>query len=52
MDFIAIASMGFYPVMPTKAERAAFVATYGLSSLYIDRNSGRGLTQLGMGLKI
>ena len=53
MDFIAIISMGFYPTpTPTTAERAAFVATYGLSSLSGGGNAGRGLSQLGMSLKI
>ena len=53
MDFIAIISMGFYPTpTPTNAERATFAATYGLSSLSVGRIVGRGLSQLGMSLKI
>ena len=55
MDFIAIASMGFYPTpTPTNAARAAFVATYGLINIGAGILPGggisRGLIQLGMSL--
>ena len=57
MDFIAIASMGFYPTpTPTNKARAAFVATYGLINIDTgtlpSSNIMRGLGQLGMSLII
>ena len=57
MDFIAIASMGFYPTpTPTNAARAAFVATYGLINIGASSlpggGVGRGLGRLGMDLTI
>ena len=57
MDFIAIASMGFYPTLtPTNKARAAFVATYGLINIGAGSLPGggvrRGLGQLGMSLTI
>lgn len=55
MDFIAVASMGFYPTpTPTNAARMAFVATYGLINTGAGSlpggAAGRGLGRLGMDL--
>jgi hypothetical protein len=53
MDFIAIASLGFYPTpTPTGQQRAAYVATYGLLNLLPAgvTSTGRGLNQFGFSM--
>jgi len=57
MDFIAIASVGFYPTpIPTDAARAAFVATYGLINIGAGSlpgiSFGGGLGKLGLKLTV
>ena len=57
MDFLAIASWGFYPTVlgTDTTERAALVATYGL---FVGPLSGvaaevfKGMTKLGLSLRV
>lgn len=53
MDFLAVASMGFYPTpTPTGAQRMASVATYGLFLGPLPAGvvgGGKGLMSFGFG---
>jgi len=59
MDFLSVASLGFYPTpTPTGAARAAFVATYGLIDIgagslpSLEDDFGCGLGCMGLDLTL